>query len=71
MLSQGLFSDEMELIFDLLLPRTDPGVLLQLVVVLIILGISLWRVWSNSELRLVVLGLGLIVVGLFGVRALH
>lgn len=61
----------MELILELVLPRTDTGVLIQLLMAVTIFGVSLWRVWSNTDLRLVVLGLGLLVFGLFGVRALH
>lgn len=61
----------MDLILDIVLPRTDAGVLVQLLVVLAIFAISLWGFWSNPELRLVVLGLGLLVFGLLGVRALH
>ena len=67
----GLFSLGMDRILDFLLPRTDAGVLVQLLVALAVFALSLWRFWSNPELRLVVVGLGLLVFGLFGVRALH
>lgn len=61
----------MDLILDLLLPKTDTAVLIQLVVVLLALGIALWRVWSNPDLRLLVIGTGLLVLGLMGLRSLH
>lgn len=61
----------MDLILDLLLPKTDTAVLLQLVVVLAALGIALWRFWSNPDLRLLVIGTGLLVLGLMGLRTLH
>lgn len=61
----------MDLILDLLLPKTDTAVLIQLVVVLVALGIALWRFWSNPDLRLLVIGTGLLVLGLMGLRTLH
>lgn len=61
----------MDPILDLLLPKTDTAVLIQLVVVLLALGIALWRFWSNPDLRLLVIGAGLLVLGLMGLRSLH
>ena len=66
-----MFSLEMDLVLDILLPRTDAGVVLQLLAIVVVLVISLWRFWSITELRLVVLGLGLVILGLLGIRALH
>ncbi len=56
---------------DLLLPATDAGVVAQFVIVVIILAIALWRFWASLDLRLVVIGTGLVVLGLMGFRALH
>ena len=61
----------MGLLLDILLPRTDVGVVVQLLAVLVVFLIALRRFWSIVELRLVVLGLGMVVFALFGVRALH
>lgn len=61
----------MDWIWDLLLPRTDLGVGIQVVVVLVGGSIVFWRLRSVREARLVVLGSGLVVLGLMGLRALH
>lgn len=61
----------MEVILDLLLPATDAGVAAQLVVVFVVVAIALWRFWSNLEIRLLVVGSGIVLVGLMGLRALH
>ena len=61
----------MDLLLDILIPRTDTAVAVQLLVVLVVFFIALRRFWSITELRLVVLGLGMIIFALFGVRALH
>ncbi|MEE8376500.1 MAG: hypothetical protein V3S26_09295 [Acidimicrobiia bacterium] len=59
------------MILDLLLPTTDAGVAAQLAVVFGVLAIALWRFWSNPEIRLLVIGSGIVVLGLMGLRALH
>lgn len=61
----------MGFLLDLLLPATDAGVAAQFVIVVIILAVALWRFWANPDLRLVVIGTGLVVLGLMGFRALH
>ena len=60
-----------DLVLDLLLPTTDAGVAVQFGLVLIVLAVALRRFWSIPEARLVVIGLGLVVLGLMGFRALH
>jgi len=60
-----------DVILDLLLPATDAGVFVQFAVVGLILAAALWRFWSNPEVRLLVIGSGLVILGLMGFRALH
>jgi hypothetical protein len=61
----------MDFIVDLLLPSTDAGVAAQLVLVIVSLGFALWRFWRDPDIRLVVIGSGLLVLGFIGFRALH
>ena len=56
---------------DVLLPATDRAVAIQLVVVLVVIAAALWFVRRERALVELVLGLGLVLVGLMGVRALH
>jgi hypothetical protein len=66
-----VFPNTVDVILDLLLPATDAGVAAQLVVVFVVVAIALWRFWSNPEIRLLVVGSGIVVLGLMGLRALH
>ena len=52
-------------------PATDLGVAVQLVLFLALLGGSLWGVRHRPEWRLVVVGIGLCGLALFGLRAAH
>ncbi len=54
-----------------LLPRTDAGVLAQLVVLLLTVGAGLWWTRQRPDARLVVIGAGLLLIALMGVRAAH
>ncbi len=56
---------------DILLPATDAGVLLQAVVwtALLALGIIVTR--RNRDVRLLVVGIGILGYGLMAVRAIH
>lgn len=56
---------------ELLWPTTDAGVLAQVVIVVLLVGVGLWRTWGVPELRLFVLGLGVFVLGLMALRASH
>lgn len=56
---------------DLLLPETDGGVLVQLLVLVGMIGLGLWLTRRNKDWRLVVIGVGLVGLGLIGFRALH
>jgi hypothetical protein len=61
----------MEFLFDRLLPQTDAEVFAQLALVLVVFGVALRRFWGRPDLRLVVIGGGLMALALIGVRALH
>jgi hypothetical protein len=56
---------------DLLLPRTDGGVLAQAIVVAVVSGIALVIVRRNREVTLLVAGLATVAVAWMGLRALH
>jgi hypothetical protein len=56
---------------DLLLPATDGGVVVQLLVVLLIWAAAVFAMRHQAEWRMVAIGGGLIAVALIGVRALH
>ncbi len=56
---------------DVLLPRTDAGVLVQLVIATVVFAVLVWRFRRNRDARIFVVGLWVMAVGLMGVRALH
>ncbi len=56
---------------ELLLPRTDAGVAVQLVVVVAVIAALLWRTWRQPDLRFLVAGAGFFTLGLFVLRASH
>jgi hypothetical protein len=58
-------------VIELLLPRTDAGVAVQVVGLIVVLAVLLRITWRRPDLRLVVLGSGLLVLALMGVRAAH
>ncbi len=56
---------------EVLLPRTDGGVLFQVIVVAILAAGALTATWKRPELRVLVIGSALVALGAIGVRALH
>ena len=56
---------------DLLLPRTDGGVLAQAVVMGVIFTLALVLVRRDRELRLLVAGMTALTGAWFGLRSLH
>lgn len=56
---------------DLLLPRTDGGVLAQGVCIGVALGAVAFAVRRRSDLLLLVIGVSLLTLGFFGLRTLH
>lgn len=56
---------------ELLQPRTDAGVLAQVLVVVLVWAVALWRVRRSRDARLLTAGLGVFVLGLMALRAAH
>jgi hypothetical protein len=58
---------------SLFLPRTDTGVIVQLVVTLVIGGPIVWSLWRHGHTELVWFAGGVVVLllGLFAVRTVH
>lgn len=59
------------LVHDILLPRTDAGVAVQVAIVLVVFAVSLWRTRADRDLRLFTVGVGTFVLGLMMMRAAH
>lgn len=60
-----------DLLKDLISPRTDAGVFLQVALLFVLVGVGAWRTWHVRELRLLVVSLGVFVLGLMALRAAH
>ncbi len=56
---------------DLLLPRTDAGVAVQLVVVVVAYALGAYLLRRQRDWLLLLTGVAVLTVSLFGVRALH
>ena len=56
---------------DFLLPSTDAGVVLQLVVWMALTGLALMATRSRPDARLLVIGISAAGFGLMAVRAVH
>jgi hypothetical protein len=56
---------------ELFFPRTDDGVLLQLVLVMFVVSTVVVLVRRERSLMTLTVGVGLVVVGLMGLRAVH
>jgi hypothetical protein len=56
---------------DVLLPRTDGGVLAQALVLFPALSLALVLVWRDREWRLLLLGVLTLTAAWFGLRAVH
>lgn len=61
----------MDLLTDQLMPKTDAVVAMQVVAVVILFAVGVWRTWRMPDLRLFVTGLGVFVLGLMALRAAH
>lgn len=61
----------MDGIRELLLPRTDGGVAVQAVALIVLFAVALVGVRDRPDARLVVIGLGVVTLGLVGLRAAH
>lgn len=60
-----------DLLFNILLPRTDVGVAIQVVLVLGVFAFALRRTWGDRDLRRLVAGGGVFVLGLMVMRGAH
>ncbi len=58
-------------LLDLLLPRTDAGVLVQTLLAGVIFATLLAVVWRWREARVFVAGAGVLALALMGLRAVH
>lgn len=56
---------------EILFPRTDAGVAVQLVIVIALFGLAFVRVRHHRDARLLVAGLAVFTLGLFVLRASH
>jgi len=56
---------------EVLLPRTDAGVAVQVAVLLVVAAALLWLVRRNREIQWFVAGTAVLVAGLMGLRTLH
>jgi len=56
---------------EILLPRTDAGALVQVAVVTAVLIVALVVVRRSAEVRLLVLGVGVVALGWMALRTLH
>ena len=59
------------LLHDIVLPRTDAGVAFQVALVLVILAAALRWTWGNRDLRIFTMGVGVFVLSLMMLRAVH
>ncbi len=59
------------LVNEILLPRTDAGVAVQLAVIVPALGAAVWFVRRDRELRLFAIGVLVFVAALMALRTLH
>jgi hypothetical protein len=58
-------------VIDILLPRTDAGVAVQLIVAAVLFIAALVRFWRNRDARIFIVGLWVITFSFMGVRAIH
>jgi hypothetical protein len=56
---------------SLLLPRTDLGVLAQVIALIAVVAVAVWGTRRRPEFRLLALGIGLVLFALMGLRAAH
>jgi hypothetical protein len=56
---------------DVLLPRTDAGVLTQFIVVITTFTLTVFWLRRQPEWRIFATGLGVLTLGLMAVRAIH
>lgn len=60
-----------DLLRDVIRPRTDAMVVAQVVILVGVIAFGVWRTWRIRELRMLVIGAGVFVLGLMMLRASH
>lgn len=60
-----------DLLRDVIRPRTDAMVVAQVVILVGVTAFGVWRTWRIRELRMLVIGAGVFVLGLMMLRASH
>lgn len=58
-------------VMELLLPRTDAGVVVQLAVATVVFAIALFAVRRDPDVRLLVIGMAVMTAAWSGLRTLH
>lgn len=61
----------MSTLFDLLLPRTDAGVFVQVAAAALIYPVLIWLSRHNREIMTFFVGLGVFTFAFFGLRMVH
>ena len=56
---------------DILLPRTDAGVLTQVIVITVVFAFAVFANRKNSDVRIFVVGLWVATYAAMGLRAVH
>lgn len=52
-------------------PRTDAGVLVQVIVTILLVIVLVWVVRRERSLVLLIVGIGMVVLAWYGIRGLH
>jgi hypothetical protein len=56
---------------DLWSPQTDAGVVAQVIVTLVVIGVLVWLVRREKALVQLVVGVGMVVLAWYGFRTIH
>lgn len=56
---------------DLWSPQTDAGVLAQVIITLVVIGVLIWFVRREKALVQLVVGVGMVVLAWYGFRTIH
>lgn len=56
---------------DILLPRCDAAVVIQLTIAATVGGFAIYRTWANSDRRIFAIGGTVLMLALLGIRAVH
>jgi hypothetical protein len=56
---------------DLWSPQTDGGVVAQIIITLLVIGLAVWFVRREKALVQLVVGIGMVVLAWYGFRTIH